>query len=289
MVVVVTGARSGIGREICVAAAARGHVVYAGLRDPSTGGELLSRATGDVRPLPLDVTDAAQRDAAIARIVAEEGRIDALVNNAGVALGGVLEEVDEDELRRVLDVNVVATWAMTRAVLPVMRARRAGRIVNVSSASGRMAIPCLGVYATSKFALEGMSEAMRHELRPWGVDVVLVEPGAYATDIWTRNRTLSRSASRTDSPYGAYRAAVDAFVSDYSTRNMRPPAEVGAYIVDLLEARGRPRLRHPIGPGARMRELAVRLLPFGLIERVVDRAVSRGARLLPPTTEPPRA
>lgn len=287
MVVIVTGARSGLGLEIAVAAAARGHVVYAGLRDPATAAELTARARGDLRPIPLDVTDPAQRDAAVAKILADHGRIDALVNNAGVALGGMLEEIHEDELRRVLDVNVMAVWAMTRAVLPAMRAQRAGRVINVSSVSGRMAIPGLGAYATSKFALEGMSEALRHELRPWGVDVVLLEPGAYQTDIWTRNRTVSRSAAVSDSPYEPYQSAVDAFVRDYSGRSARPPAEVGTYVVDLIEARSRPRLRHPLGPGARLRELVVRLAPFAVVERIVDVAVERGRRMIPGTPVAP--
>ncbi len=273
MVVLITGCRSGIGLKTSVEAGRRGHTVYAGLRDLDTAADLRAATAGlDVHPVQLDVTVDAERQAVIGRIVAERGRIDALVNNAGVALGGFLEQVDEDELRRVFEVNVFGLWALTKAVLPTMRAQRSGTVVQVSSMSGRMAFPCLGTYAASKFALEGMSEAWRHELAPWGVRVVLVEPGAYRTEIWGRNRNTCRHAYDDDSDYAPWVRTVDERFATIVDRQAREPEEVAEAICDLLVAR-HPRLRHPLGSDAVLRMALLRLAPFRLVERAIARAL----------------
>ncbi len=273
-VVLVTGCRSGFGLLTAVEAARRGHVVYAGLRDLDTAGDLLEAARGlDVRPLQLDVVVPEQRGAAVERVLAEQGRIDALVNNAGIALGGFLEQVDEDELRRVFEVNVFAIWALTRLCLPTMRAQGAGAVVMVSSMSGRMAFPGLGVYASSKFALEGMSEAWRHELAPFGVRVALVEPGAYKTDIFGRNRTLTRNAHQPDSPYAARERHMDTLFARVVDRTGRDPQDVADKICDLIAARA-PALRHPMGSDALLRKLLLRVVPFRAIEAVLGRATN---------------
>ncbi|MCA9513547.1 MAG: SDR family oxidoreductase [Myxococcales bacterium] len=276
-VVLITGCRSGFGLHMAVHAARAGHTVYAGLRDAGDAGELL-RAAGDldVRPLQLDVTDARQREDAVARVVAETGRLDALVNNAGTALGGPLEMIDEDELRALFDLNVFAPWALTKAALPTMRAQGRGRVINISSMSGRQALPVLGAYASSKFALEGMSEAWRRELADLGVDVILVEPGAYRTDIFGRNRRVARRAH--DEP--AYAELLRRFEAIYDRsveRMARDPEEVAALVVRLLAAK-RPVLRHPIGPATLVRNLALRLLPQRAVEGLVAAALKRGSR-----------
>ena len=274
MVILVTGCRSGFGLSIAVAAARRGHTVYAGLRDLSTDGALREATTGlPVIPIQLDITDPTQRADAVARILREQGRIDALVNNAGIAVGGFLEMVDEDELRRVFETNVFATWALTRAVLPAMRAQKRGVIVQISSMSGRMALPGLGVYAASKHALEGLSEAWRHELRRFGVRVVLVEPGAYKTDIWTRNRTLTRRADDADSPYAHLVHRMDDRFRQLSERDAGDPMEVGEKVVDLCEADWSD-LRFPMGKWARTRQLMLTLAPFPLLERALARMMA---------------
>lgn len=274
MVVLVTGARSGFGRAVAVTAARAGHVVYAGLRDLSTADELLQAATGlEVRPLQLDVTSEDDRQAAVARILDEQGRIDGLVNNAGIALGGFLEQVEEDELRKVFEVNVFGAWALTRAVLPAMRSQRSGTVVQVSSVSGRMAWPCLGVYASSKFALEGMSEAWRHELRPFGVRMVLVEPGAYRTDIWARNRAVTRNARDPESPYAPWAEHMDALVARVVERQARDPQEVADKIVELLQ-HPNPPLRVPMGPDARLRSALLRVMPWRLWEGALARVIT---------------
>jgi NAD(P)-dependent dehydrogenase (short-subunit alcohol dehydrogenase family) len=270
MIVLVTGCRSGFGQLIAVAAARKGHTVYAGVRDPAASPELALAARGlSIIPIALDVTDAAQREAAIARIVVEQGRLDALVNNAGIALAGFQEHVDTDELQRLFDVNVFAVHALTRLCLPHLRASR-GVVVNVSSMAGRQALPGLGAYAASKFALEGMTEALRHELRPFGVRVALVEPGPYRTDIFSRNRWTARAASE-PGPYAAFMRRMEEILTN-AERTMGDPQEVADLVVRLLAAR-RPRLRHPLGPGVKARLAARAALPFEAFEAVLARVL----------------
>jgi NAD(P)-dependent dehydrogenase (short-subunit alcohol dehydrogenase family) len=270
MVVLVTGCRSGFGLLIAEGAARRGHVVYAGLRDPSTDEELRRRTHGlDVRPIALDVTKEADRKAAIERIVMEQGRIDALVNNAGTPLGGFLEEVDEDELRAVFEVNLFGIWLLTKEVLPAMRAQVSGTIVMMSSRSGRSAFPALGTYASSKFALEGLSEAWRHELHPLGIDVYLVEPGPFKTDIWERNRHVSRRSFHAGGPYERFQEKLDKTFRDVAAGAADPKVVVDCTL-DLLGKKGAP-LRHSVGG---LQQQLFGLLPFAVRERVIRTMMS---------------
>jgi NAD(P)-dependent dehydrogenase (short-subunit alcohol dehydrogenase family) len=174
--VLVTGASSGIGEATALRLARAGWDVLAGVRREEDAERL--RGLG-VEPVLLDVTD----PAAVAALDLE--RLDGLVNNAGIALALPLELLPLDELRRVLEVNVVGQLAVTQAVLPAVRAAR-GRVVNVGSIAGRSSLPFLGAYAASKFALEAVTDALRVELRPWGIRVAIVEPGSIATPIWTK-------------------------------------------------------------------------------------------------------
>lgn len=271
MVVLITGCRSGFGLLTAVAAARAGHTVYAGLRDIETAGHLRQAAEGlSVHPLPLDVTSAVQREEAVKLILEREGRLDALVNNAGVALGGFLEQVDDDEFRHVFEVNLFGLWALTKLVLPGMRERGKGVIVNLSSISGRVAMPGLGVYAASKFALEGMSESWRHELRQFGVRVVLVEPASYKTDIFGRNKRITKNMGEEGSPYLALGERLEAKVDDMVKQQAGDPEEVAAKILELLEADWSG-LRYPMGSRVRLRLFLSRYLPFSVTERVFDR------------------
>jgi len=280
-VILVTGCSSGIGRAIVLQAARAGHVVYAALRDTASGGDLAS--VPGVVPVGLDVTKAADREAAVERVRREQGRLDVLVNNAGVALGGFLEQLDEDEVRRLFDVNVFGAWALTRVALPSLRESR-GLVVLISSMSGRTAFPGLGAYAASKFALEGMGEAWRHELAPFGVRVVLVEPGAYRTEIFGRNRRLGRRVRDAESPYAPFVERSDALATRTAERLARDPVEVARLVVSLFEV-PRPALRHPIGPGARLRSVLLRVAPFSLFEAILRRVMRPAAQAAKPQRE----
>jgi NAD(P)-dependent dehydrogenase (short-subunit alcohol dehydrogenase family) len=272
--VLITGCRSGFGLGTAVAAARAGFAVYAGLRDLSTADGLERAAAGlDVTPVQLDVTRAHEREAAVARILAERGRLDHLVNNAGIAVGGFLAQLDEDELRRVFEVNVFGAWAMTKACLPALRAGGGGTVVMVSSMSGRMALPTLGAYAGSKFALEGLGEAWRHELKPFGIRVVLIEPGAYRTDIFERNRNVCRHFDDPAGPYQPWVAAGNRLHRRIVDHLARDPAEVCDHIVRCLRA-PHPALRQPIGPLARPRAALRELVPFAAVELIMERLLS---------------
>ncbi len=270
-VVLVTGCRSGFGLLSAVELARRGHVVYAGLRDPGCAEELAAAGRGlPIHPLALDVNQASQRDAAIGRILDEQGRIDALVNNAGVALGGFLEQVEEDEFRQVLETNVLGPWALTKAVLPAMRQRRSGKVIMVGSMSGRIGLPGVGVYAASKWALEGMSESWRHELALFGIELTLVEPAQFKTDIFTRNRRIARNAQDPDSPWAPYVRSLDKSVRAMVERSAGDPVEVAHLVTRLVEAK-KSAFRHPVGPNAWMRAMLGRYVPFGLTQRFIAR------------------
>jgi NAD(P)-dependent dehydrogenase (short-subunit alcohol dehydrogenase family) len=251
MVLLVTGCRSGFGLLIAQTAGRAGHTVYAGLRDLSTADKLRAATEGlDVHPVALDVTSAEQRDAIVARILQEKGRLDALINNAGVGLGGFLELIERSELDRLMEVNFFGLWALTKAVLPTLRTQGSGLVLNITSMAGRSATPGLGAYAASKFAVEGMTEALRHEMRPHGVRVVLLEPGPYATDIFQRNRT---EAARMEPAYQDQYDKLNALVEKVK---MGDPQDIADLVLRLLTSPN-PKLRYAMGPNTALR-LALR-------------------------------
>jgi len=276
--VLITGCRSGFGLLTAKAAAEAGWIVYAGLRDRSTADELLRVTAGlDVRPLQLDITSASDRDAAVRQIAEDEGGLDGLVNNAGRALGGFLELVEEDELRSLFEVNVFGTWAMTRAFLPLLRERPKSTVVMVSSTSGITALPGLGAYASSKFALEGMGEAWRHELALLGIRVVLIEPGAYATDIFSRNQRISRGMDAAGI-YTPWSGGIMNLFEKVVDRIARDPIEVSDAIMRILEHR-RPPLRFPIGPSSSLRVVLRRFIPSRVSEGIMQRLLEHARRV----------
>jgi NAD(P)-dependent dehydrogenase (short-subunit alcohol dehydrogenase family) len=273
-VALVTGARSGIGFHTALLLARRGFKVYAGLRQASDAGALMQEATRHesglaIMPVTLDVTDPDARRRVIEDIGLVDGRLDVLVNNAGISLDGPLELVTDAELHRIFDVNVFGAFGLTREALPLMRARGQGRVIMVSSMSGRMALPAMGAYAASKFALEGLSEAWQHELRPFGIDLVLVEPGPYRTELFRPEAMSAMTREAVGAP-GPYRALVDRFVvlREAVGRTAGDPSDVAGVIAELATARKVP-LRVPVGASARLRSLAKRLLPDGALSRIV--------------------
>lgn len=269
-VALVTGCRTGFGLVIALALARAGYKVFAGLRDPATGEALVQASSGlDVTPIALDVTVAEQRERAVADILAATGRIDLLVNNAGIGLEGPLELIEEGELRRILDVNLIGAWGMTRACIEPMRRRGGGHVIMISSMAGRIAMPLMGAYAASKFGLEAVSESWRHELRPFGIKVVLVEPGPYKTDIFKHALTGRATASP-----GPYAPLVERFreLQAKILTKAGDPDEVAALVVKLAR-QPNPTLRHPIGPTAHLRVMLRALLPARAFEAVVRRVI----------------
>jgi NAD(P)-dependent dehydrogenase (short-subunit alcohol dehydrogenase family) len=190
--VLITGASTGIGAACAIRLAAAGMHVYAGVREDAAGAALRAQNAALITPLHLDVTDAESIAAAVATLEAQLGDagLNGLVNNAGIAIGGPLEVLPMHEIRRQFDVNVFGALAVTQAFLPQLRRAR-GRIVNMGSIAGRIALPFLGPYCMSKSALRAMTHALRLEVDAWGIDVALVEPGAIATPIWKKSNAAA--------------------------------------------------------------------------------------------------
>jgi len=254
--VLVTGASSGIGFATAVRLARRGTIVFAGIRRQVDGEALLRENSARIKPMLLDVTDETSVQRARTRIEGlTEFRFDALINNAGIAVAGPLELLPQAELRRQFEVNFFAPMALTQAFLPLLRAS-GGRIVNVSSIAGKMSVPFLGAYSASKFALEAASDALRLELRPFGVSVSVVEPGDVRTPIWRRSSEASLRLLEQMSPdeRAQYEAMTRAMIAaaQRAERNAIAPERVAQTIERALLAR-RPRARYLVGAGARLR------------------------------------
>lgn len=275
--VVVTGASSGIGEACVRRLAALGFQVFASVRKPEDG-ERLQREIPGVTPLILDVTDAGSIAAATQTVQEATGErgLAGLVNNAGVAVPAPVEHQPIEDFRRQLDVNLVGQVAVTQAFLPQLRAAR-GRIVNMSSIGGKVAVPLLAAYAASKFGLEGFSDSLRRELRPWGIHVAVIEPGTIATPIWDKGiasgdvleASMSDAAKR---DYGPLIATVRT-ASEQGARTGLAPDAVAKDVAHALTAK-RPRTRYLVGREAKSRALAARLLG----DRFIDAAVARVMR-----------
>ena len=239
--VLITGASSGIGFATAVRLARRGTIVFAGIRRQVDGEALLRENSDRIKPMLLEVTDELSLQRARTRIEnLREFRLDALINNAGIAVAGPLELLPQAELRRQFDVNFFAPMALTQAFLPLLRAS-GGRIINVSSIAGKIAAPFLGAYSASKFALEAASDALRLELRPFGVAVSIVEPGDVRTPIWRRSsetslRMLDAMSAEDRAQYeGMIRAMIAA--AQRAERNAIAPERVAQAIERAFLAR----------------------------------------------------
>jgi NAD(P)-dependent dehydrogenase (short-subunit alcohol dehydrogenase family) len=270
----ITGASSGFGLLTTVTLAKRGWRVLATMRDLARREKLeaAARAAGvldRIEFLALDVTDAEQIAALAATIAARPGPLDAIVNNAGFAMAGFAEDVTDAELRQQFETNFFGAAAVTRAFLPQLRRQGAGHIVMVSSISGRMGFPGISSYCASKFALEGWAETLRLELKPLGIQVVLVEPGSFETDIWTRNATISSRTLDANSP-NADRVARWRKQLETGKPKANPQA-VANGIAAILD-HPRPRLRYVFGRDAKMGLLLHRLLPASAFERLLVKA-----------------
>ena len=275
-VAVVTGSSSGFGLLTVVDLAKAGYTVIATMRQPErrtrldqalcvAGSDVASR----VQVRPLDVTKFEAIAPAIGEIVRDQGRIDVLVNNAGFAVGGFAEDVAPDELRLQMDTNFFGQVAVTKAVLPAMRQQHSGHIIMVSSILGLIGQPMVSSYCASKHALEGWAEALRVELRSLGIKVVLVEPGAFKTDIWTRNVLVSRGSIDQTSPNKARSQKYVQGVKE-SARELADPIEV-AQLITRIAQNPNPRLRYRAGRDAKIGYFLRAVMPWNVWEGMVEK------------------
>ena len=259
--ILITGATSGIGRDAALRLAGAGHLVLAGGRRADALAWLARTSGGRVEPLVLDVTDPGSVAAAAELVERRTGRrgLDVLVNNAGFALPGPLEVLDERDLRELFDTNVFGLLAVTRAFLPAMRERGQGRVVNVGSIMGRVAMPLLGAYNASKHAVAALTHALRMELAPFGITVVLVEPGAVRTGFAARALTGLGPYRDPASPYAAALAGTDAAWAR-AYRFAPGPASAGRAVARAATA-DRPRARYVVPARNRLVVAALTALP----------------------------
>ncbi len=267
-VVVITGSSSGIGLLSAIEFAKRRYQVVATMRDLGRKGRLL-QAAAEVGVQELDITHFDSLAAKAAGIASAHGRIDVLVNNAGFALGGFAEDIQLQELREQLDTNFFGHVAMTKAVLPAMRAQKSGHVIMVSSIAGLVANPVTSSYSASKFALEGWSEALRIELRALSIHVVLVEPGAFATDIWERNVKIGVEAM---SPTSLNADRSRRFANVVKTKLPKGDARDVARVIVRVAEDPTPRLRYLVGRDAKARYILKKLVPWKWYERMVEKA-----------------
>ncbi|MEU4823190.1 oxidoreductase [Actinomadura citrea] len=241
----ITGANSGFGRAIAEAALAAGDTVVAAARRPEALDDLVARHPGRVSAVELDVTDQSRVADVVADAVLWHGRIDVLVNNAGRGVVGAVEETTDRELRELMDLHFFGPVALTRAVLPHMRRQGSGAVVQMSSMGGRFSFPGVGAYSATKFALEGLSEALAQEVAPFGIKVLVVEPGAFRTSF--AGGGLHQAAAMPE--YAGSVGPVRANLPGSDGKQPGDPARAAAAILKALDADDTP-LRLPLGNDA---------------------------------------
>lgn len=233
-VILITGSSTGIGMATALYLSGKGHRVYASMRNPDRSDELRKAAAAkgsQIEVLPLDVCDEQSVKKAVAQVLEREGRIDVLVNNAGIAPMGPLEEVDDAGVKAVFDTNVFGLLRFIRAVLPSMRKQRSGSIINIGSVAGSIASGSSGVYAASKFALEGLSESLAQEVKPFGIHVALIKPGFIVTPII--GKALETLPSPEKSAYPNSVKISDALLQS-ATKTGEPPEMVATTIEEAM-------------------------------------------------------
>lgn len=275
--VLITGASTGIGAACALHLDRLGFLVFAGVRKSQDGEALEHQGTDRLVPLRLDVTDASTIQSAHATVGGRVGSrgLFGLINNAGIAVVGPLEAVPIPDLRRQLEINVIGQVAVTQAFLPLIRQAK-GRIVNMGSIAGRGAMPLMGPYAASKFALEALTDALRLEVQQWGIQVSIVEPGAIATPIWEKSGkdAVDLEASTTAELRGLYGGVISAVrkVVEQAAARAIPCDAVAKAVEHALTATS-PKTRYLVGTDAKFRALMIKLLPDRLSDRVLTWAL----------------
>jgi NAD(P)-dependent dehydrogenase (short-subunit alcohol dehydrogenase family) len=247
-VAVVTGSSSGIGKETSLTLARNGFLTYATMRNLNKGENIKSLAEKEKLPLKtvqLEVTDDISVKNAIQAITAESNRIDVLVNNAGYTVFGAFEDLSMEEIKALYETNLFGVIRVTQAVLPIMRRQKSGIIVNISSALGRFGLPIISAYVGAKFAIEGLSESMAYELEPFGIKMVLVEPGFIKTDIGD-NRVTAKKSQDANSPYSELMQQMVSYIGHVP----RSPPDVVAKALLKAVTSENPSLRYLAGKDA---------------------------------------
>jgi NAD(P)-dependent dehydrogenase (short-subunit alcohol dehydrogenase family) len=268
-VALVTGASSGIGEATALELAKAGYTVYAAARRVERMNHLTESG---IRPISMDVTDDSSMQAAVEKIIADTGRIDVLVNNAGYGSYGALEDVPMDEARYQFEVNVFGAARLTQLVLPHMRKNRSGKIVNITSMGGKIHTPLGAWYHATKFALEAISDCLRLELKPFGIDVIVIEPGGIRSE-WADIAADKVRAVSSDGPYAPQGNAVaNSLSSESNQRRSSPPELIARTIAKAVQAH-KPQTRYAVGFGAKPMIFLHDVLPDRTFDAFMRRTV----------------
>jgi NAD(P)-dependent dehydrogenase (short-subunit alcohol dehydrogenase family) len=267
-VALVTGGSSGIGESTAIALVEAGFTVYAAARRV----ERMARLTDHgVRPLAMDVTDDGSMRAGVQRILDETGRLDVLVNNAGYGSYGALEDVPLEEARAQFEVNVFGAARLTQLVLPAMRAQRSGKVVNITSMGGKIPTPLGAWYHATKYALEGLSDCLRMEVKPFGIDVIVIEPGGIRTE-WPGIAAEKVRAVSSENPYSPQGNAVaESLTSESTAKRSSEPTVIANAITKAVTTR-RPKTRYAVGFGAKPMIFLHDVLPDRTFDSFIQRA-----------------
>lgn len=270
-VVLITGANSGFGQLMALEFAKSEYIVIASMRDRNKGKQLIDTATklgviSNIKITSLDITSA-QSVENLTLMLQDIGQVDLLINNAGYAGGGFSEEIPINEYQLQMETNFLGAIRVTQCVLPFMREKGSGMIINMSSISGKIGFPGLSPYVSSKFALEGWSESLRLELAPFSIPVILVEPGSFQTNIWTTGKKVTVKSTLSSSPYFSYMKQLDTYLQRNRIKD-GDPMEVAKKVVAIAQTK-HPRLRYVIGKGTRSTILLKNMLPWKWWEKIV--------------------
>ncbi|RFU64503.1 SDR family oxidoreductase [Peribacillus saganii] len=274
-IAIVTGSSSGFGLLISLELAKRGYRVIATMRNSDRAFDLMAKASelGIGKNIEIYQLDVVSKESLgkFKVFLSSLGRVDALVNNAGYAGAGFVEEIPIEEYKMQFDTNVFGMIEVTQSVLPYMRKQRKGKVINISSISGRIGFPGLSPYVASKHAVEGWSECLRQEVKAFGIDVALVEPGSYRTNIWSSGKQVTEKSLQIDSPYYEYMKKIEAHLQKNESQ-YGDPQDVAKKVADIAQQKGVP-LRHPIGKGVRVGIFFKNILPWNMWERLVEKGM----------------
>lgn len=281
LTILITGCSSGFGLLAAARFASQGHQVIATMRDLKKSGALehelkLRNTSADI--LELDVTDPDTIHNVITEIGAKYGSIDVLINNAGIIIGGAFEDLTQLEIRRVMDTNFFGIQDVTRQVIPLMRQKKSGKIINISSVSGFYGSPAFGAYNASKWALEGFSESLYYEMKFFGINVVLVEPGSYKTKIFGENANVAEDFNNDKSPYYPMSQFLKERIDLGLEDNHRNPEDVVVVIERIIKTK-HPKFRYTTEIEGKIMFLLKKLLPFCLFSWIYQKILFKGFKL----------
>lgn len=274
-VALITGTSSGFGMLASIALAKKGYHVISSMRNSHRATPLHAyiqeERIDNIEIVELDVTNHEEIPVKVNEVISRYGKIDILINNAGYAEGGLVEDVDIKAYRKQFETNFFGLVAVTKAALPFMRKQKSGRIINMSSVSGRSGFPILSPYVSSKFAVEGFSECLRLEMLPYGVYVTLIEPGPYKTEIWDKGFINKESTQSS-----ANKEMLHVVLSEVekSAKNASDPKEVVDLLLHVIEAK-RPKLRYLVGKGMKTLLFLKRYIPERWFERMVVKQITK--------------